>query len=583
MSNIIHDYFKSPPRSNKNEFDSKLNNISDFKIAVVVDVILDETHPYFLNNKEKNSETTQFVSKFQLLPSNYKEEPASSDVNYSMIGRAKIRILGENIKTDGELLPYAIPIDNSILQYPLLNELVLVTKVQNVYFYSKPLNRFNYLGSNADFSIENSLGLSSVTPFKSSKYKKSYLKHPNISSSNEIGYLGKNFILNPNIRHVKQSEGDTVIESRFGQSIRFSAYDVENEKSNAKKSNSYTLNKNLYRESKDGSYGNPKIVIRNRQRTLAKDVDSPTSGKLPPIPKITEKEKNYGGLIEEDINHDGSTIEIISGKLTSNWKSSVYKSIFSNKTSTIVNANVPSGEEQIKFSPLGSTNFSFPSLLDGDQILINSDRLVFSSRFGETFHFSKKRYSIVTDSEYTVDSHDQIVFTTNRLTCLNSPQIFLGQYGETNEPALLGQTTVDWLYDLCNWLLEHVHWYDHVHPHPHTHIDAGEVLTTNNQQIYEYSGVNTKNAVPNKTQLPVQQEQLKLLRENLHTLMSRRVFLTGGGYALGSNGVKPKDSGGDCVDPLLINPLTGEGVIGDFKGYNRRTSKFKIEFVSPET
>ena len=206
--------------------------------------------------------------------------------------------------------------------------------------------------------------------------------------------------------------------------------------------------------------------------------------------------------------------------------------------------------------------------------------MIFSSRLGEIFQFSKKRHSVITDSEYTVDANDQIIFTTNQLTCINSPQIFLGQYGETNEPALLGQTTVDWLYDLCDWLLDHVHWYDHVHPHPHTHVDAGEIIVSGNQQIYEYSGLNTENSNPNKTQLPVQQEQLKLLRDNLHTLMSRRVYLTGGGYALGSNGVKPKNSGGDCIDPIKINSFTGEGVVGDFKGKNRRESPINTEFIS---
>jgi hypothetical protein len=206
-------------------------------------------------------------------------------------------------------------------------------------------------------------------------------------------------------------------------------------------------------------------------------------------------------------------------------------------------------------------------VLTGDQIVINTDRLVLSSRFAETLHFSKQRYAVVTDNEYSVDANDQVVITTNRLTCLNSPQIFLGQYGETNEPAMLGQTTVDWLYDLCNWMLDHVHWYHHVHPHPHGHEDAGAI----NQQ-------NTMDAQPDQTQIPVQQITLKLLRDNLHKTLSRRVFLTGGGYAPGSNGVKPPGSGAECRDPVKINTVTGEGVVGDFKGRNRREGPVQIEF-----
>lgn len=563
----------------------KLYDTNMFQLANVVDIIIDESHPFFKKNSTSVSPITRYLNPTQISPHNYKQEPvSSSDINYTYIGRIKFRLLDEHKQVPIDKLSWAIPLDNTITQYPLINELVLILQIGNSFYYTKPFNKYNFLGSNPDFYIElsNSSNGSKLIPDGASELKQSYLKHPLYSSNSDIGYLGKNFVLNPNIRHVKISEGDTVIESRFGQSIRFSAYDSQLT-SNVNKGSAYTVPKNKLRFSKDGSYGNPKIVIRNRQRDLKQDFQIQLHPKLPILEKIklNDSEKNYGGYIEENINYDGSTIEIISGELISAWKTTVYKSIFSVKSDN--ETNIISGEEQSNFCPAGSTSFKFPTLLNGDQVIINSDRLILSSRFSETFHFSKKRYSIVTDSEYTVDAHDQIILTTNTLTCLNSPQIFLGQYGETNEPALLGQTTVDWLYDLCDWLLNHVHWYDHVHPHPHTHVDAGEVLVTDQQGIYDYSGLNTQNSNPNKTQLPVQQEQLKRLRENLHSLMSRRVFLTGGGYAPGSNGIKPKNSNSECKDPVNINPFTGEGVIGSFKGSNRREGKYKIEFVPSET
>jgi hypothetical protein len=196
------------------------------------------------------------------------------------------------------------------------------------------------------------------------------------------------------------------------------------------------------------------VLIRNRQRKLSLDKPISVHPKLPPIPGIVDSQKNAGGLIDEDINHDGSSIYITSGLTKSKWRTTCYKSIFQ-----------AGKEEQPLFSPVGSTAFNFDiENLKGDQVVINTDRLILSSRFGESLHFSKERYGIVTDSEYTVDAHDQIVMTTNNKTVFNSPAIYLGQYGQTNEPVLLGQTTVDWLYDLCNWLLDHVHWYNHTHP-----------------------------------------------------------------------------------------------------------------------
>jgi hypothetical protein len=147
--------------------------------------------------------------------------------------------------------------------------------------------------------------------------------------------------------------------------------------------------------------------------------------------------------------------------------------------------------------------------------------LILSARYGELFQYSKKRHGIVTDSEFTVDAHDQIVMTTHVKTVFNSPLIFLGEYDQSGEPALLGQTTVNWLYELCEWLLAHTHWYHHVHP---------DAVTKDGE------GVDTKQPEPLQTQAPVQVLKLMALRDNLQTIMSRRVFITGGGYAPGQNG-----------------------------------------------
>lgn len=545
---------------NPHLLDQKIKDLVDFRspiqLAVVVDVINTENHIKLQGqNKQKvNPQST---------PLNYKNEVANvNDTDYAYFGRAKVRILSSENKTSKEKLPWAIPVDQTISQYPLINELVLVQQVGDNYYYSKPLNKFNF-PNNIDYSVEAvySEDGNSAVPFYYDENRKTYTAAPVYKKFNKVGIVGEYFILNPFIRNVVKYEGDTAIESRFGQSIRFAAYDAYRQNDRSNTYPSYTTTNKLV-DSSGGGYGNPMIVIRNRQRSIAQDKPIQGMHRKPEftIPPITEREKNYGGLIEEDINNDGSTIAITSGVTVSKWVTSVYKSTFG-----FTLTNDPT-EEQVQFNPKNSTPFVFP-LLDRDQIVINTDRLILQSRLNETLHYSKKRYAITTDSEYTVDANDQIVMTTNNLTCLNSPQIFLGQYGDTNEPALLGQTTVDWLYDLCNWLLDHVHWYHHVHPHPHSHVDAGEI-----------DNLNTDDANPDQTQIPVQQIKLKLLRDSLHKSLSRRVFLTGGGYAPGADGVKPVGSESDCKDPVKINTITGQGVVGDFKGRNRREGPIQTEF-----
>jgi hypothetical protein len=66
--------------------------------------------------------------------------------------------------------------------------------------------------------------------------------------------------------------------------------------------------------------------------------------------------------------------------------------------------------------------------------------------------------------------------------------------------------------------------------------------------------------------LPVQIQQLIALRNKLHKLMSRRVFVTGGGLSPGQDGVKIQET--DV--PVKIDTKSGAGVPGGFGGKNFR-------------
>jgi hypothetical protein len=471
--------------------------------AVVLDIILDKNHPYLKKNP------------FTINPDRWPVDISGvdakkTDPDYTWVGRASIRLLFSQRNIEKDDLIWAIPLDANPAEYPVLNEVVGVVSYLGQYYYTRRINTSNWPNVNADFNLEltnggfhqtenspvegnRELRATNTSPFIPFQGPQSKLRRAGGTSYQ--GALGRYFFFNPKIRSLKRYEGDHVIESRFGQSIRFAAYD--NNRDNDKGTTDTNIVNSPYKvdasvdigiggtlSGAEKSYvpgpGNPMILIRNRQRQ----------------PTNVLEEKNVGGYIVEDINKDGSSIHMTSGLTTSEFKTTCLKKMWGN------------GEEQSGFD--GTTQFKYPKLM-GDQIVINSDRLVLSSKTAETFHYSKKRYAVVTDDEYTVDAHNQMVFTTNNKTVFNSPAIYLGEYDQTAEPAVLGQTTVNWLYELCNWLLEHTHWYKHTHP------DAGQ-------------------ANPDKTQLPVQVERLKILRDNLQSILSRRVFLTGGGYAPGQNG-----------------------------------------------
>jgi hypothetical protein len=498
--------------------------------GIVLDIILDKDHPYFKSQP------------FKVIADKWPEDvnrvaPNKNDPDYTWMGRALIRLVNSQRNVEKEDLIWAFPLESNVSEYPLLEEVVGVVFYLGQYYYTKKINRLNIPNTNADFSLELAYG-----GFKPSQNgpiagNREIIINPNIPIYKKYegplsrlkykggkgydGVLGRYFAFNPRIRALKRHEGDFILESRFGQSIRFGAYD--NNRENDKGYNSsfngypdyrgngekYQINGTTF----ESGGGNPMILIRNRQRSI-------TNNK--------PEEKNVGGYMDEDINNDGSSIHITSGATISGFKTTCLKKLFG------------TGEEQSGFD--GTTNFKYPMLM-GDQIIINSSRLVLSSRDGETFHYSKKRYAVTTDSEYTVDAHDQVVITTNNKTVINSPAIYLGEYDQTNEPVLLGQTTVNWLHDLCQWMLTHTHWYKHTHP------DAGQ-------------------ATPDKTQTTVQSAALIKLRDQLQMIMSRRVFVVGGGLAPGKNGVAI--TGG--TPPVVVTTSTGDGVPGGFKGSSNKSN-----------
>lgn len=485
------------------------------ELGVVLDIVLDESHPLFKAVGKLQSQID--VDRW---PSDLENKPAlSTDKDLSWIGRILVRPVVSEKLTDKDQLLWAYPMESNVSEYPLINEIVVLESHEGQLYYTRKVNYHNWPNNNLDFAIETSTSgrnnneLFTDKPLTGRKESETNFK----SNSGFHGFAGKYFVANNKIRTVRRFEGDLLFESRFGQTIHLTAYDSNR---------SNDIGDPKQRDYADS--GNPMILIRNRQRPLVKSGQKLVPHKKLPSIVGTEQEKNVGGYLEENINHDGSTIAITSGQTISQYVTTCYKKMFGD------------GEETPKFQ--GTTDFKTPTL-NGDQIVINSDRLVLSSRYGETLHYSKKRYGIVTDNEYTVDAHRQIVLTTNTKMVINSPAIYLGEYDMTNEPALMGQTTINWLYELCNWLISHTHWYHH------SHQNAGKES-------------------PSQTQMPVQVQQLIALRDRLHSLLSRRVFLTGGGFAPGQNGGTITDG----TNPVKISTGNGDGVPGGWKGANFRNS-----------
>lgn len=435
--------------------------------AVVLDIIMDEKHPEFKNS----------ILETAIWPPNIDgSSPKKGDKDYSKIGMIKFRFLQSEVGKTKQSLNWAFPIENTgITEWPLYNEVVIVGQYMNKYFYSRKLNISSVVNTNANFKVEQIAGLTDKNYDEYSASSTSPMKGPTSKLTNKggndySGVLGGYFKFNHHIRALRRYEGDTILESRFGSSIRFGAYD-KNRANDVGAPGEYS-----------GGGGNPMILFRNRQAP------------------VKEKEGYTAkGLTLEDINKDGSSIHITSGKTTSEFKTTTEKPMIS-----------------------GLTTVKLPKL-DGDQIVINSDRVIISSKANEMFFFSKKDIGMVTDKELHIDAKEKITITTLKTTSINSPKIYLGDHAKTYEPALLGRTTITWLKALVNVMIDNID----------TQVS---VLRTNLLHFHGSAvGPTTPPLPPAAIQWGIQiielqknRVQLVTLRSQLSSLLSNRVFVSGG-------------------------------------------------------
>lgn len=208
------------------------------------------------------------------------------------------------------------------------------------------------------------------------------------------------------INPLKLYEGDSLIQSRFGQTIRLSGYNNEE--------NTFS----------------PTIIIRNRQ-----------NGEV-------EANLKRGTLIEEDINKDGSSIVLSSRD---------YK--IDLKPGTIDDG----GSQQLDTKPKAFN--TYPSELTGtDQILINSGRVVLSSKKDEMIFISKGDYGFISDGKLSIDNGNagaELDFNGDvRITTNDNDMFILGNNGliflnteSEDEPLVRGETLLGLLEELINELL----------------------------------------------------------------------------------------------------------------------------------
>ena len=293
--------------------------------GVVYSVILDETHPYL-----KSLDAEQIEAKGQS----------------SYIGAVQYRIVGQP-STDDASLPIAFPYDKHFKTLPVINESVEIVQTNGTAYYRR-------IGAERTPNIDTRKTVISelfrpepTTEDKSKNYKtveQTGTPMSNVDESAKYNKYGDYFVEEPGVHKLKLYEGDSLVETRFGQSIRFSAFN------NSEKTFS------------------PTIILRNGENAESKK-------QLIKLPT------------EENINTDGSVIVLSSNQ---------YQLPFQPGTVS------DKGSSDFETKP--NTFKAFPSKLIGDQILINSGRVIISSKNAEMIFFSKKNYGFISDGAMSIDN-----------------------------------------------------------------------------------------------------------------------------------------------------------------------------------
>lgn len=350
------------------------------EIAIVYSVILDETHPLI----EDGILATSDIGSIECRPL------ASVQTNELLIARAKN------------------PTNTTL---PVRNQTVHIEKVGSDYFYETITKGFSpNTGAPSDGIKTMFPGNEKAKDGSSSKdysnSQKTGIVKSNAEDEQDVEGFGDYFEGQEGIHKLKLYEGDTLIQSRFGQSLRFSGYNnVENEFS-------------------------PTITIRNGESAITRQEDIDV-------------------LVEEDVNRDGTIIQLGSGEY-----------ILPFQPGTVDDGGTSDFETQ-------PTSFlEYPSELKGDQLLLNSGRIIISAKNAEMIFYSKKNYGFISDGTLSIDNRFGIEASVgdniNILTNDNSINLNTGNgninLGDTDlEPLVKGDTLLELMEELIDAITQQVY------------------------------------------------------------------------------------------------------------------------------
>ena len=321
-----------------NNLENKISNAQGKVVAArVIDIVLDENHKYY-----------ELVGQWNGIGA----------IFYEIVNKSGTKSYPN----------FALPYDAQLKTYPLINEIVLLISLPNQsmglvssnesYFYMSPLGIWNHPHHDAYPNVLD--GINDQEQTRDYPTTTSGSVRRVTDGSTEIDLNSSNpsqntFVEKVNIHPLLPFMGDSLLEGRHGQSLRFGS----TAKSKSEKKNNW---------SDSGTNGDPITILKNGQPSKVSD-----EGWIP---------------ITENINDDLSSIY-----LTSTQK-------------LPYNLSIEKPEKWIK-SP------TFPGQYILPQILLNSGQISINSKEDSILLSSKKSIGLTCEDEINLTGNNTVLDTTN--------------------------------------------------------------------------------------------------------------------------------------------------------------------------
>lgn len=253
---------------------------------------------------------------------------------------------------------YAFPFDKNNITYPVIGETVLIINIGNIHYWM-PFSITQYPNYREDLKVSE-VGREKEVPQSNTSNKNKKYNEVKITKT-----TGEQKLL-------KKSDTKTY---PINEKIKFLKPSNGDTILSGRVGN--TIRFSEFHLTDDGKTSSPSIFIRNKQ--------NPELDLLP-----------IGSLVDEDINKDGTSIYITSNKVKVPFK------------------------ENIKKQKIAFTDYPNSKDFSGDQLFVNSDRVVLSAKSKEFIIFGKGNTGVITDGNYSIDAERDVYINSNKNITIHS-------------------------------------------------------------------------------------------------------------------------------------------------------------------